>query len=310
MQGKAETIQRSDPHLSPELRQDLERGRWQTVLRLPLLRQNQFVGAIELGARRAERQFTPDEIRLASSLANQASVLLENVKLFQETQTALNETEILYRTGSHLNQVDSLQELVRVAAQPAFERGAGSAQLLLLEYDAQGAAAAGHLVVSLLPSGQEAPVIGPLRFPVQEYPLARALLSNLDDLIWVEDIDTSTLDQETRKVLLATGTHSIVFMPLRVEQRILGVVTIGWGEPHTFTEQERRIYRGLASQMALVLNNRLLLEQTQTALAESQALYQTGAHFHPPAGQPRCQQSTPARPGFQSSDWTMAPRSN
>lgn len=280
MQGKAETIQRSDPHLSPELRQDLERGRWQTVLRLPLLRQNQFVGAIELGARRAERQFTPDEIRLASSLANQASVLLENVKLFQETQTALNETEILYRTGSHLNQVDSLQELVRVAAQPAFERGAGSAQLLLLEYDAQGAAAAGHLVVSLLPSGQEAPVIGPLRFPVQEYPLARALLSNLDDLIWVEDIDTSTLDQETRKVLLAAGTHSIVFMPLRVEQRILGVVTIGWGEPHTFTEQERRIYRGLASQMALVLNNRLLLEQTQTALAESQALYQTGAQLN------------------------------
>lgn len=277
-QGKMQVFHRSDAKLSQTMRADMENWNWQTLLLVPLLRQNQVTGVIELGDRRQERQFSPEELRLASSLANQAAVVLENARLFEQTEQALTETQLLYRIGEQLNQVLSLEELVRTAAQPAFERGAGSSQLLLLDYQGQQNPTAANVVVNLLATGEPAPFSEYTHFPIERFTLGKTLMANPRDLVTIEDVNTSPiLDEATRGVLLASRTQATVLLPLSVEQRILGVIVIGWETPHAFNAQERRIYQALASQMALVLNNRLLFEQTQEALEETQSLYGTSA---------------------------------
>lgn len=228
------------------------------------------------------------EVALLTSVANLLATALENATLFAETrnlfegtQSALAETQTLYRTGEQLNQVASLEELVQVSARPAFEQGAGSSQLLLLSYDANNAPTAADTVVSILANGEVGPTPQFTHFPIEQFALGRTLLANPRELLMIEDVNTSKeLDEATRGVFLASLTQAVVLLPLTVEQHVLGLIVIGWDAPHVFSARERRIYQALAGQMALVLNNRLLLEQTQQALAEARTLYQVSERLN------------------------------
>ena len=58
---------------------------WRSFLSVPLRQQGEFVGT--LNARRAEvRPFTPAQIKLLETFADQAVIAIENVRLFQELQ--------------------------------------------------------------------------------------------------------------------------------------------------------------------------------------------------------------------------------
>ena len=60
-------------------------GGWRTFLAAPLRQQGELIGT--LNARRTEvRPFTPAQIKLLETFADQAVIAIENVRLFQETQ--------------------------------------------------------------------------------------------------------------------------------------------------------------------------------------------------------------------------------
>src|SRR5687767_3038427 len=63
---------------------------WRTFLAAPLCQQGELVGT--LSARRTEvRPFTPTQIKLLETFANQAVIALENVRLFQELKESLEQ---------------------------------------------------------------------------------------------------------------------------------------------------------------------------------------------------------------------------
>ena len=58
-------------------------GDWRTFLDAPLRQQGELIGV--LNARRTEvRPFTPAQIKLLETFADQAVIAIENVRLFQE----------------------------------------------------------------------------------------------------------------------------------------------------------------------------------------------------------------------------------
>jgi GAF domain-containing protein len=71
------------------------------------------------------------------------------------------------------------------------------------------------------------------------------------------------LDAMTRAVYTQTGIRASALLPLSLAGQWVGLIAINWSEPHTFTEAEARLYRSLANQAAVVVNNRLLFEQTR-----------------------------------------------
>ena len=66
------------------------RGDWRTYLVVPLRQQGELIGT--LTARRTEvRPFTPAQIKLLETFADQAVIAIENVRLFQELKESLEQ---------------------------------------------------------------------------------------------------------------------------------------------------------------------------------------------------------------------------
>jgi signal transduction histidine kinase len=86
--------------LTPAFRARLERQPYRSVLALPLLSHDRVIGVLALGDR-AGRQYHPDEIVLAESVAEQATLALENARLYAEARQASRAKDEFLATLSH-----------------------------------------------------------------------------------------------------------------------------------------------------------------------------------------------------------------
>jgi PAS domain S-box-containing protein len=83
------------------------------------------------------------------------------------------------------------------------------------------------------------------------------------------DSRTAELTAAERAVVEARGLRSIIFSPLLVEQRVLGVLILGTtGEVRPFSEAEIDLYTTLSNQAALAIENARLYTAVQQELAE------------------------------------------
>ncbi len=83
-----------DPHL-----EELHRDGWRSVLAVPMLRQDQLVGALVV-RRRAPGAFTDDVGTLLQSLANQSALAIVNARMFRELSISQRELEVAGRHKS------------------------------------------------------------------------------------------------------------------------------------------------------------------------------------------------------------------
>jgi len=102
----------SDPDLPPEEREHFERYGAKTVLYVPLIVRDKVIGYFELWESRAERRVTGRDMDFCQTMANLASVALENMRLLQETSTRMEELQRAYETQQEL------LEMVRKLATP------------------------------------------------------------------------------------------------------------------------------------------------------------------------------------------------
>jgi len=88
----------ADPRvtLTPETRAAIERAPYRAVLAVPLLAKDSVVGALGIGDR-VGRAFDDEEVELAQAFAAQAAVALENSRLHEELQRALQTVEAAQR---------------------------------------------------------------------------------------------------------------------------------------------------------------------------------------------------------------------
>ena len=234
---------------------------------LPFLIGNEWVGFVYAQAA-SLLAFSAAEIRRIRTLGGQQAALAVQSQLrFQQIETALSETAVLYGASQALSVAESEQEIVDAVAGYAMESGAHAVALSYLEANEAGELAWGEVAASRTVPGAKPVPVG-RRFALKRLPLYEQALADSTGLLMVGDIlDCAHLDEAGReRALRASGSRAMVLMPLRARGRWIGMVQFDWQEPQTFTERDERIYRALRDQTSVTLDGRrLLVESTQRA---------------------------------------------
>jgi GAF domain-containing protein len=239
-------------------------GDFRTFLGAPLRQQGELIGL--LSARRTEvRPFTPAQIKLLETFADQAVIAIENVRLFNELQ-------------ERLEQQTATSEILRVIAssptdiQPVLDAIAQSAARLCDSYDATVHRVDGDLLRRVAHFGP-VPVFGSgLPQISRGFPAGRAILDrqtvHVDDIL--AQIDTEY--PEARPLQQVGSIRTVLVTPLLREGRAIGVIIIRRTEVRPFTDKQIALLKTFADQAVIAIENVRLfkeLEQRNRELTEA-----------------------------------------
>ena len=207
------------------------------------------------------------------TIAERLSVHLDGLRLNEQREQALAESELLYEISARLSTSDSLQAVLNAMAQPAIVARADHTQLYLIERDSNGQPATLKLVAVWGREGVNLPMPVGFRLNLADMPSSTLWLNDPENPLISSDLSQDMrLDAHTRSIFARDGIQSAALLPLAVGRNWIGIALFNWNEPHAFSEVERRLYKALAGQAAVVMNNIILLEQTQERAREMETV--------------------------------------
>ena len=248
-----------------------------SIVSVPLLRENESIGAIVL--RRIEVQpFSDKQIKLLQTFADQAVIAIGNVLLFEQVQAKTRDlTEALtYQTGS--------ANILRVIASsptdvaPVLKAIVNSAAGLCDAYDAAVMLSDGDFLHF---SEHHGPIpIGFEKWPInRRWTAGRAFVDrkavHLRDLLSDEGDDFP----DSQELARHQGHRSILSVPLLRENESIGAISLRRTEVQPFGDKQIKLLQTFADQAVIAIGNVLLFEQVQAKTRDlTEALtYQTGS---------------------------------
>ncbi len=238
----------------------------------PLSVRGEVIGA--LGIREdPEEPLSADELALVEAVSEQVASAMESARLFEQTQIARAEAEALYDVSRSLITAEEPEEMLEAVAEPAFQSGARVATLFYVDTDVEGQPEWVETVAHIKASGETIPPGE--RYHLPDFALGELLVASPQDVQLISDIEEphEGLDEASRQVLRDMGARAVAVITLTLGERWLGILTLSWPEPHTFSSQEERLYSAVAPQMATLVENQRLFERTQAALEEVEATH-------------------------------------
>ena len=240
------------------------------IIASPLFTGGKLVG-VAVGVRPlTEADIDDRDGRLLQAAVTQAAVALQRAQLFSETQAALAVTENLYEAGQRISAAADLQEVVAAIAEGTSLPVISRVDLLVFERNTAGEIES----IVLAASWHSSQAVGALPVGAR---FARAVTNRLNILTPSEPLFFDDVEHDDRvelpvlEILRRQNTRSMVIIPLWLGARQLGVILLGADNLHRFTEREMQPYLSLAPQVAVALDNRRLLAETQAALDEVEA---------------------------------------
>ena len=232
---------------------------FRTFLAAPLRQRGEFVGT--LTARRIEvRPFTPAQIKLLETFADQALIAIENVRLFQELKESLEQqtatSEILGVIASSPTDIQPV--LDTVAANAARLCEATDAHIRLIEGDGT------RLVASF--GGMHAREFVPINL---RHPSGRAILNR--ETVQVADL-VDARKTEFPDFLTSTGeTRTYLSTPMLKEGTPIGVINIRRKVVRPFSELQIKLLETFAAQAVIAIENVRLFQELKESLEQQTA---------------------------------------
>ena len=230
---------------------------------MPLRQHGEFIG--NLNARRIEvRPFTPTQIKLLETFADQAVIAIENVRLFQELKESLEQqtatSEILGVIASSPTDIQPVLDVVAENAARLCE--ATDAQITRVDGDVLRIMAShGSIAV---PSSARAEGI-PIR---RDIVAGRAVLDRRT--VHVEDL-AAEIDGEfagAKYLQQVTGQRATLSTPLLREGVAIGAIVIRRMEVRPFSEKQIKLLETFAAQAVIAIENVRLFKEIQERNAE------------------------------------------
>ncbi len=230
---------------------------------LLVLRSQDIATGCFLIAYHAPHYFSAGDERYLSSVADSASVVVNNYLLLDQIQGSLLETSVLYQASRALNDASSPAEILDVIVNHLSSRSLSQAFLTLLSTDTwDHPRAQAEVVATWQAEGERGSDLLGINLVAGQYPAWRLLAS--PSVLTIDDVAASDeLDELERLGVESLELGSICVLPLRIGRRAIGAFVIGGRAPTRHSERDLRIYRSLAEQASLRMEAVRLLAQTE-----------------------------------------------
>jgi GAF domain-containing protein len=257
----------------------LARAGFHTMLAVPILRAGDPVGAITVTRHRNE-PFSPAQIELLKTFADQAVIAIENVRLFTELQARTRELEesLEYQTAtSEVLKVISrstadVQPVLDTVVETALRLcGADLAGITIREGEVYRYVAGNQAMIAdaeLWAAHRQRTIV-----PGRDSIAARVLLEGR--VVHVADVSADPDYAWPENV--AAGRGTVLGVPLLREGAVLGTINLGRKRVEPYTERQIELVRTFADQAVIAMENARLLGELQarTRDLEESLEYQT-----------------------------------
>ena len=237
-------------------------------LTLPIKTRDQAIGKVSiLGSE------VPDSasLEIVNTVVERLGNHVESLRQYDQTQSALAQSEKLFDASSHISQATTLQELVAAVVTTLDIPAANRALLTTFHYGESGDIEQLTIIGNWWNgTGHEATPVG-TRYSRDVMRVMSMFISPtpvfFDDVFNDKRVDPTTMELVAKRLNL----RSVAVLPLYSASRQIGALVLEGEEPHTFTQEEIRLFSSLAPQIATVVENRRQFEMAQRQ-AEREAM--------------------------------------
>ena len=253
--------QADDPRVPAADKAIMERWGERSVLSVPLVFQDEVVGALTLVEKRAPRRFTPDDLRLLELMAVPAAVAVHTSRMFRRDVEQTRRLGALLSASRAMSATIDLDQLLSTITHEARE-ALDTAECAINTYDPDTE------IMTVVAFEQRTPEPDWERwvgraYSLDEYAFDRQSL--FGGQIVEERVSDPEMDEKNRADMLENGEKSFLSVPLVYEGQPIGfLVFIETEVERRFTEEERQLAAALGEQAAAAIHHAQLLRQTET----------------------------------------------
>jgi PAS domain S-box-containing protein len=245
----------------------------------PLKEREQTIGILSIRRAGGERPFQQADLDLLEAFASMAASAVSKARLFEETQRRLAELEALYENGLAVGRLLKPGEIGDRIITTFASYLPWHHVTIRLRHEASDDL---ELVAFNLPNLQEEE-----RTDAEQHFVARInkVGQGLSGWVIQTGIPFRTGDVHAHPQYIDTheGIESGLYIPLKVGDQVIGVISVESEVPNAFSEQDERLLVTLASQAAIAFENARLYQAIEQELWErkraEEALRSSETHY-------------------------------
>ena len=253
-------------------------GKHRSMLGVPLLRDGVPIAVIGL-LRTVVKPFTPKQIELVTTFADQAMIAIENTRLFEAEQQRTREL------SESLEQQTATSEVLKVISsspgelEPVFNAMLANATRICEATFGNLLLREGPIFRFVAVHGKQTYTDFTLSNPVVDLrdhpavPLER--LANTKQIVHIPDLrtDQSYIEKNARitKLVDVAGARTLLNVPMLKEDALVGAIVLYRQEVRPFTDKQIELMQNFAAQAVIAIENTRLLNELRESLQQQTA---------------------------------------